>query len=61
LLAYRYLPLTMAEHAWLFGPLLLLTTASVIHAYVRTTRLWDPKAAAVRLPHPRTEPQPELV
>ncbi|MFF3611438.1 phosphatase PAP2 family protein [Streptomyces sp. NPDC002580] len=61
LLAYRYLPLTMAEHAWLFGPLLLLTTASVIHAYVRTTRLWDPKAAPVRLPHPRTEPQPELV
>jgi hypothetical protein len=61
LLAYRYLPLPMAQHAWLSGPLLILAMASVIHAYVKTTRLWDPKTAPVRLPHPRTEPQPELV
>ncbi|GAA0644160.1 phosphatase PAP2 family protein [Streptomyces malaysiensis] len=57
LVAYRYLPREMAAYPWLFGPLLLLAMASVIHGYVRTTRLWEPKAA----PAPRPEPQPELV
>jgi hypothetical protein len=57
LLSYRYLPLDMAGHPWLFGPLLLLAMASVIHGYVRTTRLWDPKAAPTWKP----KPQPELV
>ncbi|WP_374229240.1 phosphatase PAP2 family protein [Streptomyces sp. NEAU-YJ-81] len=57
LVSYRYLPMEMARHPWLFGPLLLLAMASVIHGYVRTTRLWEPKAAPALQP----EPQPELV
>lgn len=61
LLAYRYLPMEMAKHPWMFGPLVMLAMASVIHGYVRTTRLWDPTAVPARLPNPRSEPQPELV
>ncbi|MFI5772096.1 phosphatase PAP2 family protein [Streptomyces sp. NPDC051658] len=57
LVSYRYLPVEMAEHPWVFGPLLILATASVIYGYVRTTRLWEPKAAPAQQP----EPQPELV
>ncbi|GAA0454509.1 phosphatase PAP2 family protein [Streptomyces sp. NPDC046215] len=57
LASYRYLPMDMARHPWLFGPLLLLALASVIYGYVRTTRRWEPKAAPVRQP----ELQPELV
>ncbi len=57
LVSYRYLPREMAEHPWVFGPLLVLAMASVIHSYVRTTKLWDPKAAPAQQP----EPQPELV
>ncbi|WP_208607404.1 phosphatase PAP2 family protein [Streptomyces curacoi] len=57
LVSYRYLPVEMAEHPWLFGPLLILALVSVIHCYVRTTRLWEPRLAPVRQP----EPQPELV
>ncbi|MGW5866708.1 phosphatase PAP2 family protein [Streptomyces sp. NPDC055239] len=57
LVAYRYLPMDMARHPEVFGPLLLLAMASVIHGYVRTTRLWEPKAA----PAVQAKPQPELV
>ncbi|MFJ4526413.1 inositol phosphorylceramide synthase, partial [Streptomyces sp. NPDC088810] len=57
LLSYRYLPVPMARHPWLFGPLLVLATASVIHGYLRTTRLWQPAPAPV----PQPEPQPEPV
>jgi hypothetical protein len=57
LLSYRYLSMEMAEHPWVFGPLVILAMTSVIHRYVRTTRLWDPKAAPARQP----APQPELV
>ncbi|MEU7241094.1 phosphatase PAP2 family protein [Streptomyces sparsogenes] len=57
LVSYRYLPMEMATHPWVFGPLLLLAMASVIHVYVRTTRLWEPATA----PTPRPEPQPEPV
>ncbi|MFD5799178.1 phosphatase PAP2 family protein [Streptomyces diastatochromogenes] len=57
LLSYRYLPMEMATHPWVFGPLLLLAMASVVHGYIRTTTLWEPKAAPARQP----EPQPELV
>ncbi|MCC3776002.1 phosphatase PAP2 family protein [Streptomyces sp. UNOB3_S3] len=57
LLSYRYLPVEMAEHPWVAGPLLLLAMATVIYGYVRTTRRWEPKAAPLRLP----ERQPELV
>jgi Domain of unknown function (DUF5933)/PAP2 superfamily len=56
LVAYRYLPVEMARHPWVFGPLLMLAMASVIYGYVRTTKLWDPKAAPALQP----EPQPEL-
>ncbi|MFF1477239.1 phosphatase PAP2 family protein [Streptomyces sp. NPDC058301] len=57
LVAYRWLPMRMAAHPWVFGPLVLLAMASVIHGYLRTTREWEPKAA----PALRPEPQPELV
>ncbi|BBC31933.1 uncharacterized protein SGFS_032270 [Streptomyces graminofaciens] len=57
LTSYRYLPVEMAEHPWMFGPLLLLAMASVVYGYIRTTRLWDPKAAPLR----QLEPRPELV
>ncbi|MFJ4328198.1 phosphatase PAP2 family protein [Streptomyces tricolor] len=57
LVSYRWLPVEMGARPWVFGPLLLLVTASVIHGYLRLTRLWDPEAAPARRP----EPQPELV
>ncbi|MEU6669624.1 phosphatase PAP2 family protein [Streptomyces sp. NPDC046727] len=57
LVSYRYLPVEMAAYPWLFGPLLLLAMVSVIYCYLRTTQLWEPKAA----PAPQAEPQPELV
>ncbi|KAB1980497.1 inositol phosphorylceramide synthase [Streptomyces triticiradicis] len=57
LVSYRFLSTQMAAHPWVFGPLLVLATASVIHGYVRTTGLWEPTAA----PAPRPELQPEPV
>jgi hypothetical protein len=57
LLSYRFLSLEMAEYPWLSGPLLLLVMASVIYAYVRTTRRWEPATERSRQP----EPQPETV
>lgn len=56
LVSYRYLPMEMARHPWLFGPLLILAMVSVIHAYVRTTEVWEPKAAPARQPEPLPEP-----
>ena len=56
LVSYRYLSLEMAQYPWVFGPLLLLALASVIYAYVRTTKLWEPETAPARRP----EPQPAL-
>ncbi|MGC9378348.1 phosphatase PAP2 family protein [Streptomyces sp. MH13] len=53
----RYLPMEMAARPWVCGPLLVLATASVVHGYVRTARLWNPKTAA---PARKTEPQLEL-
>ncbi|MEU8649394.1 phosphatase PAP2 family protein [Streptomyces sp. NPDC048737] len=57
LVSYRYLPSEMAEHPWVFGPLLLLAMGSVVHGYVRTTTRWEPEAAPARKP----EPRPELI
>ncbi|MFE9450033.1 phosphatase PAP2 family protein [Streptomyces sp. NPDC006739] len=56
LVSYRCLPVEMAGHPWVFGPLLLLAMTSVIHGYTRTTRLWEPKAAPVLRPEPQPEP-----
>ncbi|MEY9994974.1 hypothetical protein ABIE67_007006 [Streptomyces sp. V4I8] len=57
LVSYRFLPIEMAEHPLVFGPLLLLAMASVILGFVRTTRLWEPKVPPIR----QADPQPELV
>ncbi|MFD9390573.1 phosphatase PAP2 family protein [Streptomyces sp. NPDC060000] len=58
LVSYRYLPYEMAGHPWVYGPLLMLLLASVVHVYVRTTTQWEePAAALARQP----EPQPELI
>lgn len=38
LFAFRYLPVQMARHAWVAGPLLILAMVSVIYGYVRFTR-----------------------
>lgn len=57
LVSYRYLPLEMARHPWVAGPLLVLAMISVIYGYVRTTAQWQPRTA----PSPRPEPQPELI
>ncbi|MFS8198474.1 phosphatase PAP2 family protein [Streptomyces sp. CWNU-52B] len=57
LVSYRFLPMEMARYPWVFGPLLVLTTASVVYGYVRTTALWGPAAEPTRRPAPR----PELV
>ncbi|MET9544448.1 phosphatase PAP2 family protein [Streptomyces sp. NPDC006627] len=57
LVSYRYLPMEMARYPWLFGPLLILGMASVVYGYLRTARLWEPKA----VPAKPLEPQPELV
>ncbi|MEU1782265.1 phosphatase PAP2 family protein [Streptomyces abikoensis] len=57
LLSYRYLSVEMAEQPWVFGPLIMLSMISVIYGYIRTTKLWEPKATPARQP----EPQPELV
>ncbi|MGN5381974.1 phosphatase PAP2 family protein [Streptomyces lasalocidi] len=56
LASYRYLPMTMAEHPWVFGPLLIAAMGSVIVGYLRTTRVWEPQAAPVRKPEPQPEP-----
>lgn len=57
LVSYRYLSMEMAKYPWVFGPLLILAMASVVHGYVRTTKGWEPKVAPAR----QREPQPELV
>ncbi|MEU1462687.1 phosphatase PAP2 family protein [Streptomyces sp. NPDC005727] len=56
LVSYRWLPVEMARYPWVFGPLLILAMASVIHGYVRTTRLWDPVPVPVAKPEPQPEP-----
>ncbi|MFF3941783.1 DUF5933 domain-containing protein [Streptomyces phaeofaciens] len=62
LVSYRWLPLEMAEHPWVFGPLLLLAMASVIYGYVRTLAEWERMTAAPEpQPEPKPQPEPELV
>src|SRR5690606_16599144 len=57
LLSYRFLPLEMARHPWLAGPLLVLATASVVYGYVRTTTAWDQPGPAPA-PRPAAHPEP---
>ncbi|CAM5737397.1 phosphatase PAP2 family protein [Streptomyces hirsutus] len=57
LVSYRFLPLKMAEHPWVSGPLLVLAMTSVVYGYVRTTTAWEPRAAPTR----QAEPQPEPI
>ncbi|MEW5356576.1 inositol phosphorylceramide synthase [Streptomyces sp. 16-176A] len=59
LLAYRWLPTELAARPWLYGPLLILAMASVVHNYARTTKLWDTAPQAVPVAA-QPEPQPEL-
>ncbi|MGW6026768.1 phosphatase PAP2 family protein [Streptomyces sp. NPDC055099] len=56
LVSYRYLPMQMAKHPWIFGPLLVLAMISVVQGYVRTTKLWEPKAVPAQQPEPQPEP-----
>ncbi|MFJ7179427.1 phosphatase PAP2 family protein [Streptomyces massasporeus] len=56
LVSYRYLPMEMARHPELSGPLLILAMTSVIYGYARTTRRWESEAAPVRQPQPQPEP-----
>ncbi len=56
LVSYRYLPMEMAGHPWVFGPLLILAMSSVVYGYVRTTRQWEPTAAST--PQPELQPEP---
>ncbi|MET7451378.1 phosphatase PAP2 family protein [Streptomyces sp. NPDC005574] len=55
LMSYRYLPVEMAVHPWLAGPLLLLAMASVVYSYVRTSASWEPRTVLARQPLPRPE------
>ncbi|WP_037846110.1 DUF5933 domain-containing protein [Streptomyces sp. NRRL S-474] len=57
LVSYRYLPVEMARHPWVAGPLVILAMVSVIYGYLRTVNRWEPKS----VPAPRAEPQPEMV
>ncbi|MYS15470.1 inositol phosphorylceramide synthase [Streptomyces sp. SID4982] len=56
LLSVRYIPVEMAGHPLVAGPLLLLALAMMIHGYVRTTSRWEPEAVP---PAPRAEPRLE--
>ncbi|MGW2818840.1 phosphatase PAP2 family protein [Streptomyces sp. NPDC001415] len=56
LLSYRYLSMEMATYPWVFGPLVILAMTSVIYAYVRNTKRWEPKPSTAQQP----EPQPAL-
>ncbi|WP_328869029.1 phosphatase PAP2 family protein [Streptomyces sp. NBC_00287] len=55
LVSYRYVPLDMAKHPWLAGPLLLLAMTSVIYGYVRTVARWEATAAPAREPQRQLE------
>ncbi|ANW22544.1 phosphatase PAP2 family protein [Streptomyces clavuligerus] len=56
LVSYRYLSMEMADHPWVFGPLLILAMLSVIVLYVRTTRQWDAEAESAPQPKSQLEP-----
>ncbi|MDO0926635.1 phosphatase PAP2 family protein [Streptomyces sp. TG1A-8] len=55
LVSYRCLPLQMARHPWVAGPLIVLAMTSVVHGYARTTARWS------RVPAPARRPEPHPV
>ncbi|WP_053747490.1 phosphatase PAP2 family protein [Streptomyces sp. MMG1533] len=56
LVSYRWLPLEMARHPWVSGPLLVLAMSSVVYGYARTVAPWEPKSASARQRQPQPEP-----
>ncbi|MEV4742533.1 phosphatase PAP2 family protein, partial [Streptomyces sp. NPDC049555] len=52
LVSYRCLPVEMATYPWVFGPLLLLATASVIYGYVRVSAFPPPSRSSRPLSGP---------
>ncbi|MBO8187092.1 phosphatase PAP2 family protein [Streptomyces spirodelae] len=50
LVSYRYLPTTLAAYPWVFGPLLILAMASVVHLYIRATKRCEPRGAPTQQP-----------
>jgi hypothetical protein len=46
LASYRFLPVQMAAHPWLAGPVLILAMLSVILGYIRATRRWEAATGA---------------
>ncbi|WP_203350733.1 phosphatase PAP2 family protein [Streptomyces sp. S-9] len=59
LASYRWLPTEMAARPWLFGPLLLLVTGTVVYAYVRAARAARDRAPAPEVPGQRPVPETE--
>ncbi|MFE0918712.1 phosphatase PAP2 family protein [Streptomyces nigra] len=58
LVSYRYLPMEMALHPRVWGPLLVLAMTSVVYVYLRTTRLWDAETGTVPARQPQPQPEP---
>ncbi|MFI7408490.1 phosphatase PAP2 family protein [Streptomyces sp. NPDC049627] len=56
LVSYRYLPMEMARHPVVFGPLLILAMTSVVYGYGRTAKLREPTVTPTRQPEPQPEP-----
>lgn len=56
LVSYRFLPMEMAAHPWVFGPLVILAMVSVIYGYVRVNTAWELTAPTLRPPEPQPEP-----
>jgi hypothetical protein len=56
LVSYRWLPMQMATHPWMSGPLVIVAMLSVIYGYLRITNTWEPKAASALRPEPQPEP-----
>ncbi|MEV0320265.1 phosphatase PAP2 family protein [Streptomyces sp. NPDC050658] len=57
LLSSRYLSVEMATYPWVFGPLLILATASVVYGYMRSTKNEDGEkfVPGQRQPEPAAE------
>ncbi|WP_369171034.1 phosphatase PAP2 family protein [Streptomyces sp. R28] len=54
--SYRYLPMEMARHPVISGPLLILAMTSVIYGYARTAKLREPAVTPTRQPELQPEP-----